>query len=55
MNDKSSKRKHPWLKDFDYSQNGAYFVTICVKDQKPILSKINVELTEIGKIAKKYI
>jgi len=28
------------LEDFDYSQNGVYFVTICVKDRMPVLSKI---------------
>ena len=26
---------------YDYSQNGAYFVTICTKDRKCVLSKIN--------------
>ena len=26
-----SKRKDMRLKDYDYSQNGAYFITICVK------------------------
>ena len=44
----------------DYSENGSYFITICAKDRKPILSKIydvgeglcalpKTELTEIGK------
>ena len=28
------KRKQIRLKDFDYSQNGCYFVTICTKDRK---------------------
>lgn len=42
------KRKHARLKDFDYSQAGVYFVTICTKDRQRILSKIvpaNVDLT----------
>ncbi len=59
-------RKANRLKEFDYSGNGAYFVTICVKDMKCILSKICenvtntvgaddlgspiVRLTEFGKI-----
>lgn len=53
-------RKKNRLDNFDYSQNGVYFITICVKDRKPILSKISVgadiirpnkiELTKIGKI-----
>ena len=29
-------RKPNRLKDYDYSQNGAYFITICVKDKKEI-------------------
>jgi hypothetical protein len=36
------KRKPTRLKDFDYSQNGAYFVTICTKDKKCLLSEITV-------------
>lgn len=59
------KRKHPRLKNYDYSQNGCYFVTVCVKDKKQILGRVNVgrdalippttELSEIGKTAEKYI
>ena len=30
-------RKDIRLKEFDYSQNGAYFITMCVKDNKCIL------------------
>lgn len=60
-------RKVIRLKDFDYSQSGAYFITICTKDKKPILSQIKfdtykIELTSIGivvensikNISKKY-
>ncbi len=36
------QRKQNRLENFDYNQNGAYFITICVKDRKKILSKINV-------------
>lgn len=59
------KRKRTRLKNYDYSQNGAYFVTICVKDRKAILSDVivgansvrpkEVHLTEYGKIVKKAI
>lgn len=35
-------RKPNRLKNYDYSQNGAYFITICVQDRKPILSQIIV-------------
>lgn len=34
------KRKVNRLKQFDYSSNGAYFVTICTKDRKCTLSTI---------------
>ena len=33
-------RKQNRLKGFDYSSNGAYFITICTKDKQCILSKI---------------
>ncbi len=34
------KRKRLRLQNYDYSSNGLYFVTICIKDKKPILSII---------------
>lgn len=34
------KRKWPRLKNFDYSSVGAYFVTICIRDKKRLLSEI---------------
>ena len=57
------------LKDYDYSQNGAYFITICTKDRQPILSVIknadetvgencvlpSICLTDIGKTIKNEI
>jgi len=58
------KRKHPRLKQYEYSGNGYYAVTICTKDRKRILSSIvgrvahnppQILLTDIGKIADKYI
>ena len=33
------ERKNNRLEKFDYSQNGVYFITICVKDRKSILGK----------------
>ena len=35
------KRKHPRLKEFDYSQGGAYFITICVQNRKNVLAKFD--------------
>ncbi len=34
------KRKPTRLKGYDYSQNGAYFITICTHNRKQILSNI---------------
>ena len=42
------KRKNIRLKDYDYSQNGAYFVTICVKDKNAMLGTI-VGTTALGR------
>jgi len=36
----AKNRIHPRLKDWDYSHNGAYFVTVCVDKRRPILSTI---------------
>lgn len=36
------KRKPTRLKNFDYSANGAYFITICTHHRKNILSTIAV-------------
>ena len=59
------KRKRLRLKNYDYSQAGYYFITICVKNRENILSKIeNVGssnarpkniLTEEGKVIEKHI
>ncbi|MDD6659160.1 MAG: hypothetical protein PUE60_03715 [Eubacteriales bacterium] len=38
----NKKRKPNRLTDYDYTQNGAYFITICVNDRKPILYSITV-------------
>ena len=57
-------RKRTRLKVFDYSSPGAYFITICVKDKKQLLSHITVgqglapaenALTIYGLIAKEQI
>lgn len=33
-------RKHTRLKDYNYSTSGAYFITTCTKNKKPVLNKI---------------
>jgi len=40
MGNNMPQRKNIRLKDYDYSKEGMYFITICVKDRKCILSKI---------------
>ncbi len=53
------KRKHPRLKQYDYSQPGVYFITFCTKNRELLLSGITqptpyapavTRLTEIGRI-----
>jgi len=39
MNDLPT-RKSNRLNNYDYSENGAYFITVCTKDMKCILSQI---------------
>ena len=59
------QRKPTRLKEYDYSSNGAYFITICIKDRKELLSKITVGsgvldrpqniLTNYGEIANRHL
>ncbi len=53
------KRKNLRLKEYDYSQNGYYFITLCTKNRKPLFWANNVgadiirpNLSLKGKIAK---
>ena len=64
INDIMPKRKATRLKEYNYNTPGAYFVTICTKDRKQLLSKIvgdgvldvpQNDLTHYGKIADKHI
>ena len=29
-------RRHPRLRNYDYSRTGVYFLTLCTKDRSPI-------------------
>ena len=58
------KRKRTRLRNYDYSSTGIYFITICTKDKRQLLSKITVgqglapaenQLTQYGDIAKEQI
>ena len=54
-----SERKPNRLRDYNYSTNGAYFVTICTQDRKKILSDIVGDGFPVpkpyGMIAEKFI
>ena len=61
---KVPKRKPTRLINYDYSREGAYFITICTKDKQKILCDIVgggaydaplCKLTQAGQIAEKYI
>ena len=41
------KRKSIRLKDYDYSKEGCYYITICIKNRKEILSKIETYNTKL--------
>ena len=46
------KRKSTRLKHFDYSKNGAYFITICTQGRKNILSAIVGEGSPLPQLSK---
>ena len=57
-----SKRKRTRLENYDYSQNGAYFITVCSHNKQCIFSNIaggsaldapKSQLTHIGRITEK--
>jgi len=60
----SHTRKSIRLKDYDYSQNGVYYITLCIKNRREILGSLvggddhiapQVALSKYGMIVKKYI
>ena len=56
-------RKRNRLEEYDYSLNGAYFVTICAKDHKALFGHVGatdpgrplLRLSKQGKIIEDYI
>ena len=58
-------RKPSRLEGYDYSQNGAYFVTFCVEDRRELMGEVvvgsgfharpSVELTDLGLEVRKTI
>ena len=65
MNGKEAlpSRKHPRLRQYDYSNAGGYFVTICTHDRRNLLSRVVgrglapavIEPTIYGKIAEQQL
>ena len=60
MENNMPQRKQIRLKEYDYSQEGYYFITICTKNRECILSQIvgahdcaRIELKDAGKITEK--
>ena len=54
MNNNYFVRKNPRLKDYDYSLNGYYFITICTINKKHLFGHIidsKMKLNSIGKQA----
>ena len=63
-NNKLPKRKHPRLKNFDYSSNGYYYITINTYNNQSVLSKVGrglapaeaeITLTAVGRIAEEQL
>lgn len=58
-------RKNMRLKNYDYSANGAYFITVCTKNRQNLFGKITVgddahivpkiQLSPIGEVLDKHI
>ena len=42
MKENLPQRKKNRLKGYDYSSEGYYFITICIKNRENLLGKINV-------------
>ncbi len=57
MSETKYQRRSIRLKEYDYSQDGVYFVTICVKNRENLFGKIENDkmfLNEYGKVAEKF-
>ncbi len=67
MENEYPKRKNLRIPQYNYSSAGGYFITVCVKGRKPILSNIikpvgvgafddpQLRLTRLGRIVEKYL
>ena len=58
MKEHLPRRKNIRLKDYDYSKEGMYFITICIKNRIELLGKITnnaIKLTKEGVIVEENI
>lgn len=58
MKNPKNQRKQIRLKNYDYSQSGWYFITICIQDRECILGHIKEDkmvLNEQGKMVEKWL
>lgn len=59
MESKLLTRKRLRISEYDYSDVGMYFITVCIKDRMEILGKIKgdifIELSKQGKVVEEHI
>lgn len=59
MKDNLPVRKRLRLKEFDYSKEEMYFITLCIKNRIELLGKVaetnRIKLTKLGNISEQYI
>jgi len=64
VNNELPTRKHPRLKEYDYSQDGYYHIIICTLSKQPTLSKVvvgrglapaEIELSPVGVIVEEQL
>ncbi len=53
--DELRKRKTPRLQGFDYSRNGAYFITICTKDRAPLFASVGADSISARMIERTFV
>jgi len=48
-------RKRTRLKDYDYSQSGHYFITICTNERKELFWDRENQINDAGEMAHKWL
>ena len=55
MESKLPERKKLRLKEFDYSSNGAYFITVCTKNKKTLFGPVGADSISARMIERTFI